>query len=265
MESIDALIQVAMLVGTEFSAQADQSDAETAAAVRTLDNVDQEVSDEILRRTMLEDCAVSSASETNQHAKDAIVRKQKAYVPKPYTPPIKIKPEWLSSPAPAPPSESMVQVTSHKKPESRHGLDKGMTFLSFPEFLQRKAAYSERENMQLIISDAHRLKTDAYDKVSRPYERVTFSCIYMPKKSKSKGVRMTTSRGGDCPVTLGMGFDKKEKVYIIRKSMLEHNHPCSSDTLPPPGRRLPDSVLTPEEIKRRKPLKGTKNKQITLT
>ena len=89
----------------------------------------------------------------------------------------------------------------------------GMEFTCFADFLQRKKAYSENENVHLVVNDAHKLKTN-YDDVLRPYDRVKYSCQFGPKrKPRGKGIRDTKTSKIDCPFVLRLGYETMWTIY----------------------------------------------------
>lgn len=148
----------------------------------------------------------------------------------------------------------VTQCASSTNANIGNGFEKGMVFLDFQEFLQRKNTYTEREGVRLSTVVGHKLKieSDLYDKDLRPYNRVTYGCVFGRKrKSRGKGVRVSKTIKSDCPFLLVLKIDKKKKVYVVRESIMDHNHICDSETLPQFGRRLPTGMLEPRKKRKR--------------
>ena len=134
-------------------------------------------------------------------------------------------------------SNSVIYVTSNKGTlkHNVYGLEVGQTFMSWPEFLQRKTAFCERHSVKLTIHDSHKLHPDTglYDAVLRPYDRVYFKCFFGPARpTSSTGARERFSLKYNCPFLLRVNFMVQIKSYVISKLIPVHNHECDASIIP---------------------------------
>ena len=134
------------------------------------------------------------------------------------------------------PSASKNQLSKAWKYDSMTGFELGMTFLTWPEFLQRKKSYSDRNGVTLNVRHSHKLKTDLFHEVLRPYQRITFGCLYGElKRSKNRVVTARSNKFNlGCKFLLQLRFEKAKCAYVVCKVFLSHNHECDPNNPPKP-------------------------------
>lgn len=82
----------------------------------------------------------------------------------------------------------------------------GMAFPTFPDLLQRHTAYMKSNNVHMSKTDSRSMGEEYYDKVNKPYQRVTFKCFFgSTRKPQGVGIRKTKTVKSNCPSFLSIG------------------------------------------------------------
>ena len=130
-------------------------------------------------------------------------------------------------------SNSRVHVTDTRTRDDTMGFKVGMMFLTWPEFESRKKAYCDRNSICMSLDASHKMKTDSFDEVLRPYQRVRYFCLFGRKRaSRGQGKVHRLTIRQSCPFLLQVRYDSKESAYLVTKAHLQHNHVCDPDELP---------------------------------
>lgn len=84
----------------------------------------------------------------------------------------------------------------------------GMKFNSFQDFLAYIKMYEEAKNVILVVQQSHKLKSGQANAEVLIYDRVTYICkAGNALKSKSKGIRESSTGRMNCPFKLNLKSD----------------------------------------------------------